>query len=60
MEESGKISDPQPHQSETDENELCEECIVKNIPSYIEINNVCEVIRFFFYIKLNSDFNSFF
>ena len=47
LEENGEISDPQLHQSEKDENEFDEECIVKNIASHIEINNACEVIRRF-------------
>ena len=57
MIESGEISYPQLHQSETNENEPDEECTVKNISSHIEINNACEIIRRFLNVKPNSDFN---
>ena len=60
LEESGEISDPQLHQSEINENELDEECTVKNFSSHIEINNACEVIRRYLEMKPNSDFNSFY
>ena len=46
-EKSCEISDPQLHLRKTDENELDKEHTVKNIPSNIEINNACEVIRRF-------------
>ena len=60
LEERGDISDLQFHQSEIDENELHEEFTLQNMPSHIEINNACDVIRRFLETKPNSDYNSFY
>lgn len=60
LEECGETSDPQPDQSEVDEDEFDEECSVNKVPSRVEVNNACDIIRRFLETKPNADFHLFY